>query len=95
MIVQELQYERIHKAMLKPASVFDGRRILDSLHYWLQHLGFQVETIGKISQRILFTANDISELDLLAPPLRKRRFNHASPASLPGITWCDTDQPWG
>ncbi|CAM5170777.1 unnamed protein product [Natator depressus] len=64
----ELEYERIHKAMLKPASIFDGRRILDSLHYWLQHLGFQVETIGKISQRILFTANDISELDLLAPP---------------------------
>ncbi|XP_023843905.1 UDP-glucose 6-dehydrogenase-like [Salvelinus namaycush] len=61
----ELDYERIHKAMLKPAFIFDGRRILDSLHDQLQHIGFQVETIGKrVNQRIPFTASgDRSEMD--------------------------------
>ncbi|XP_019362155.1 PREDICTED: UDP-glucose 6-dehydrogenase-like [Gavialis gangeticus] len=70
-IFKELDYEKIYKAMLKPAFIFDGRRILDSLHDWLQQLGFQVETIGKISQRIPFTASAISKLDLQAPPLKK------------------------
>ncbi|GCB79462.1 hypothetical protein scyTo_0019548, partial [Scyliorhinus torazame] len=70
---KELDYERIYKAMLKPAFIFDGRRILDSLHEKLQHLGFQVETIGKkITERIPFTANkDISRIDLQAPPAKK------------------------
>lgn len=35
-------HEKIYKAVLKPAFIFDGRRILDSLHDWLQQLGFQV-----------------------------------------------------
>uniref|UniRef100_A0A8C4SQY6 UDP-glucose 6-dehydrogenase n=1 Tax=Erpetoichthys calabaricus TaxID=27687 RepID=A0A8C4SQY6_ERPCA len=39
---KELDYERIYKAMLKPAFIFDGRRILDSLYDQLQHMGFQV-----------------------------------------------------
>uniref|UniRef100_A0A8C9RKX3 UDP-glucose 6-dehydrogenase n=1 Tax=Scleropages formosus TaxID=113540 RepID=A0A8C9RKX3_SCLFO len=67
---KELDYERIYKAMLKPAFIFDGRRILDSLHDQLQHLGFQVETIGKrVSQRIPFTAsNDVSKSDQQPPP---------------------------
>ncbi|XP_028668857.1 UDP-glucose 6-dehydrogenase-like [Erpetoichthys calabaricus] len=59
---KELDYERIYKAMLKPAFIFDGRRILDSLYDQLQHMGFQVETIGKkINQRIHFTANSGSQ----------------------------------
>ncbi|XP_039631469.1 UDP-glucose 6-dehydrogenase-like [Polypterus senegalus] len=59
---KELDYERIYKAMLKPAFIFDGRRILDSLYDQLQHMGFQVETIGKkINQRIPFTANGGSQ----------------------------------
>ncbi|XP_006007621.1 UDP-glucose 6-dehydrogenase [Latimeria chalumnae] len=72
-LFKELDYERIYKAMLKPAFIFDGRRILDSLHDRLVQMGFQVETIGKkISQRIPFTAsNDISKLDLQAPPAKK------------------------
>ncbi|XP_078407320.1 UDP-glucose 6-dehydrogenase-like isoform X2 [Cetorhinus maximus] len=70
---KELDYEKIYKAMLKPAFIFDGRRILDSLHEKLQHLGFQVETIGKkVTERIPFTANkDISRIDLQAPPAKK------------------------
>ncbi|XP_078087878.1 UDP-glucose 6-dehydrogenase-like [Mustelus asterias] len=70
---KELDYERIYKAMLKPAFIFDGRRILDSLHEKLQRLGFQVETIGKkVTERIPFTANkDISRIDLQAPPAKK------------------------
>ncbi|MBN3287921.1 UGDH dehydrogenase, partial [Polyodon spathula] len=39
---KELDYERICKAMLKPAFIFDGRRILDSLYDKLQNMGFQV-----------------------------------------------------
>ncbi|XP_076126859.1 UDP-glucose 6-dehydrogenase-like [Alosa pseudoharengus] len=56
---KELDYERIYKAMLKPAFVFDGRRILDGLHDQLQNIGFQVETIGKrVNQRIPYTSTD-------------------------------------
>ncbi|XP_007606361.3 UDP-glucose 6-dehydrogenase isoform X3, partial [Cricetulus griseus] len=39
---KELDYERIHKKMLKPAFIFDGRRVLDGLHNELQTIGFQV-----------------------------------------------------
>ncbi|KAL7981689.1 hypothetical protein Chor_010884 [Crotalus horridus] len=39
---KELDYERIHKRMLKPAFIFDGRRVLDDLHNKLQVIGFQV-----------------------------------------------------
>lgn len=41
-LLQELDYERIHKKMLKPAFIFDGRRVLDDLHNELQVIGFQV-----------------------------------------------------
>ncbi|MGH0134253.1 UNVERIFIED_CONTAM: hypothetical protein FKN15_063184 [Acipenser sinensis] len=72
---KELDYERICKAMLKPAFIFDGRRILDSLYDKLQNMGFQVETIGKrISQKIPFTVNnDIAKVDLQAPPTKKSK----------------------
>lgn len=40
-----LDYERIYTTMLKPAYVFDGRKIVD--HEKLQKIGFHVETIGK------------------------------------------------
>ena len=43
---KELDYERIHKKMLKPAFIFDGRRVLDGLHNELQTIGFQVSTTG-------------------------------------------------
>ena len=43
--LQELDYERIHKKMLKPAFIFDGRRVLDGLHNELQTIGFQVSMI--------------------------------------------------
>ncbi|XP_061089863.1 UDP-glucose 6-dehydrogenase-like [Conger conger] len=71
---KELDYERIYKAMLKPAFIFDGRRILDDLHDQLQHIGFQVETIGKrVSQRSAFAAtNDVSKPDHL-PPAKKTK----------------------
>lgn len=39
---QELDYEKIYKKMLKPAFIFDGRRLLDHLHPLLQEIGFQV-----------------------------------------------------
>ncbi|KAE8749279.1 hypothetical protein FOCC_FOCC003986 [Frankliniella occidentalis] len=38
-------YERIYEGMMKPAYVFDGRKILD--HKNLQKIGFIVQTIGK------------------------------------------------
>ncbi|KAG8288322.1 UDP-glucose 6-dehydrogenase [Homalodisca vitripennis] len=40
-----LDYERIYNSMMKPAYVFDGRKILD--HEFLMKIGFQVHTIGK------------------------------------------------
>ncbi|MEE6462226.1 hypothetical protein FKM82_001526 [Ascaphus truei] len=54
---KELDFDRIHTKMLKPAFIFDGRRVLDDLHGELQNIGFQVETIGKkvASKRIPFT----------------------------------------
>jgi len=41
----ELDYEAIHRAMVKPAFIFDGRNILD--HRALHELGFNVYAIGK------------------------------------------------
>ncbi|XP_045567038.1 UDP-glucose 6-dehydrogenase [Salmo salar] len=54
---KELDYERIYDHMLKPAFLFDGRRLLDQLHPSLQNIGFQIETIGKkvTTSRIPYT----------------------------------------
>lgn len=41
----ELNYERIYKAMIKPAFIFDGRKILN--HHQLVSIGFHVHTIGQ------------------------------------------------
>ena len=43
---QELDYEKIYKQMLKPAFLFDGRRVLDHLHGHLQNIGSQVSGGG-------------------------------------------------
>merc|ERR1712059_22008 len=40
-----LDYNRIYRCMIKPAFLFDGRKILD--HEALIKIGFHVETIGK------------------------------------------------
>ena len=40
-----LDYERIYEKMLKPALVFDGRRLLDREQ--LKSLGFRMYTIGE------------------------------------------------
>ncbi|XP_014220926.1 UDP-glucose 6-dehydrogenase isoform X1 [Trichogramma pretiosum] len=45
----ELDYKRIYAEMMKPAYIFDGRKILD--HDKLQKLGFIVQTIGKKLKR--------------------------------------------
>ncbi len=42
---QSLDYERIYKAMVKPAFIFDGRNILD--HKALHAIGFNVYPLGK------------------------------------------------
>ncbi|CAD7002323.1 unnamed protein product [Ceratitis capitata] len=44
-----LDYKRIYQSMMKPAYIFDGRKILD--HERLQQIGFHVQTIGKRYQR--------------------------------------------
>lgn len=44
-IAQELDYKAIFDKMMKPAYIFDGRKILK--HKELQELGFHVQTIGK------------------------------------------------
>ncbi|XP_054004677.1 UDP-glucose 6-dehydrogenase isoform X1 [Hylaeus anthracinus] len=41
----ELDYKQIYYNMMKPAYIFDGRKILD--HDMLQQIGFIVQTIGK------------------------------------------------
>lgn len=40
-----LDYRTIYNKMMKPAYVFDGRKILK--HKELQEIGFHVQTIGK------------------------------------------------
>jgi UDPglucose 6-dehydrogenase len=40
-----LDFEKIHEAMVKPAFIFDGRNILD--HQKLYEIGFNVYAIGK------------------------------------------------
>lgn len=42
---KKLDYKKIYEGMVKPAYIFDGRKILD--HDALVKLGFQVQTIGK------------------------------------------------
>lgn len=42
---QKLDYEQIYKYMIKPAFIFDGRKILN--HGILATIGFKVHTIGK------------------------------------------------
>lgn len=44
-LFQELDYKQIYFNMMKPAYIFDGRKILD--HDRLQKIGFIVQTIGK------------------------------------------------
>uniref|UniRef100_A0A8C5V5J1 UDP-glucose 6-dehydrogenase n=1 Tax=Microcebus murinus TaxID=30608 RepID=A0A8C5V5J1_MICMU len=71
---KELDYERIHKKMLKPAFIFDGRRVLDGLHSELQAIGFQIETIGKkvSSKRIPYApSGEIPKFSLQDPPSKK------------------------
>ena len=53
-VFQELDYEKIYKAMLKPAFIFDGRRILDDLHDKLQHIGFQASCLPNSRKRDVF-----------------------------------------
>ncbi|KAF5292396.1 hypothetical protein FQR65_LT20301 [Abscondita terminalis] len=40
-----LDYNKIYNGMMKPAYIFDGRKILN--HSTLLEIGFHVETIGK------------------------------------------------
>ncbi|KAG6464282.1 hypothetical protein O3G_MSEX014409 [Manduca sexta] len=42
---KELDFKKIYDAMMKPAYIFDGRKILD--HEALINIGFHVQTIGK------------------------------------------------
>ncbi|XP_044269206.1 UDP-glucose 6-dehydrogenase isoform X2 [Tribolium madens] len=48
-----LDYHKIYHVMMKPAYMFDGRKILD--HQALIDIGFHVQTIGKTLQRPLLT----------------------------------------
>lgn len=43
--LQELDYRAIYSKMMKPAYIFDGRKILK--HKELQDIGFHVQTIGR------------------------------------------------
>uniref|UniRef100_A0A8C0HWK7 UDP-glucose 6-dehydrogenase n=1 Tax=Balaenoptera musculus TaxID=9771 RepID=A0A8C0HWK7_BALMU len=73
---KELDYEHIHKKMLKPAFIFDGRRVLDGLHNELQTIGFQIETIGKkvSSKRIPYApSGEIPKFSLQDLPNKKPR----------------------
>lgn len=71
---KELDYDKIYAQMLKPAFIFDGRRVLDHLHSHLQSIGFQIETIGKkvTPVRIPFTPPaGVSRASLNEPPAKK------------------------
>ncbi|XP_028831427.1 UDP-glucose 6-dehydrogenase [Denticeps clupeoides] len=71
---KDLDYEKIYFRMLKPAFIFDGRRVLDHLHLQLQNIGFQIETIGKKvkTARIPFTPPaGVPRISLNEPPTKK------------------------
>ncbi|CAF94212.1 unnamed protein product, partial [Tetraodon nigroviridis] len=71
---KELDYEKIYKKMLKPAFIFDGRRLLDHLHPLLQEIGFQIETIGKkvTPARIPYSAAPVGPRVAPAEPPTKK-----------------------
>ncbi|XP_016320399.1 UDP-glucose 6-dehydrogenase [Sinocyclocheilus anshuiensis] len=70
---KDLDYEKIYHKMLKPAFIFDGRRVLDHLHPQLQNFGFQIETIGKkVTTRIPFTpSGGVPRIN--EPPIKKSK----------------------
>ncbi|KAM9819921.1 UDP-glucose 6-dehydrogenase isoform 1-T1 [Syngnathus typhle] len=73
---KELDYEKIYKKMLKPAFIFDGRRLLDNLHAHLQDIGFQIETIGKkvTETRIPYTPAAVCpRITSNEPPAKKNK----------------------
>ncbi|KAL4640343.1 hypothetical protein GN956_G12293 [Arapaima gigas] len=72
---KDLDYEKIYCQMLKPAFIFDGRRVLDHLHPKLQNIGFQIETIGKkVTTRIPFTPTaGVPKINLTEPPAKKAK----------------------
>ncbi|KAM7419208.1 hypothetical protein PAMA_016362 [Pampus argenteus] len=73
---KELDYEKIYKKMLKPAFIFDGRRVLDHLHAHLQNIGFQIETIGKkvTATRIPYTPAAVCpRISASEPPTKKAK----------------------
>ncbi|XP_037107626.1 UDP-glucose 6-dehydrogenase isoform X1 [Syngnathus acus] len=73
---KELDYEKIYKKMLKPAFIFDGRRLLDHLHAHLQDIGFQIETIGKkvTATRIPYTPAAVCpRITSSEPPAKKNK----------------------
>lgn len=43
-LLKELDYLKMYDSMLKPAFIFDGRKMLN--HEKLLNIGFHVETIG-------------------------------------------------
>uniref|UniRef100_A0A3Q1EPS5 UDP-glucose 6-dehydrogenase n=1 Tax=Acanthochromis polyacanthus TaxID=80966 RepID=A0A3Q1EPS5_9TELE len=72
---KELDYEKIYKKMLKPAFIFDGRRVLDHLHHDLHTIGFQIETIGKkvTAARIPYTPAAVgARVPAPEPPTKKK-----------------------
>uniref|UniRef100_A0AAQ5Z149 UDP-glucose 6-dehydrogenase n=1 Tax=Amphiprion ocellaris TaxID=80972 RepID=A0AAQ5Z149_AMPOC len=72
---QELDYDKIYKKMLKPAFIFDGRRVLDHLHHDLHTIGFQIETIGKkvTAARIPYTPAAVgARVPAPEPPTKKK-----------------------
>uniref|UniRef100_A0A3B4VK48 UDP-glucose 6-dehydrogenase n=1 Tax=Seriola dumerili TaxID=41447 RepID=A0A3B4VK48_SERDU len=73
---KELDYEKIYKKMLKPAFIFDGRRVLDHLHPHLQNIGFHIETIGKkvTATRIPYTPAAVCpRISATEPPTKKAK----------------------
>lgn len=66
---QTLDYERIYDNMMKPAYIFDGRKILD--HDKLQKIGFIVQTIGKKLMRTAITRAWGSQSQIWKMQLRK------------------------
>uniref|UniRef100_A0AAQ5X3G7 UDP-glucose 6-dehydrogenase n=1 Tax=Amphiprion ocellaris TaxID=80972 RepID=A0AAQ5X3G7_AMPOC len=72
---KELDYDKIYKKMLKPAFIFDGRRVLDHLHHDLHTIGFQIETIGKkvTAARIPYTPAAVgARVPAPEPPTKKK-----------------------
>ncbi|KAK2115638.1 hypothetical protein P7K49_006264 [Saguinus oedipus] len=91
---KELDYERIHKKMLKPAFIFDGRRVLDGLHNELQTIGFQCPSRAEKQQYLKacyvpLSTSYLREIETIGKKVSSKRIPYAPSGEIPKFSLQD------